>query len=312
MRRGASKIPAYQVIQRHLAAGQLLSHMFFPDDAERCRANEIIFRAKFADWWSAQVAQLEREELKRRILLGPPSGVPTLVPRRIDDPYAWTRNWIFETYLCPFGGTIGAVLALKDLPSEQALEEDRLRRWFGVVYAGRLTLLIGSTDRHTLRGGSLNKAIYVMLETDGNNNEIQTLAKQLNCASIYESSLKKAWRIYKPVAHLCAAYVLTELQYSGAKFFKDIFRDFASHCQHPALLEQFTAFSMYCTFGRYIEEFLTSFRPHGQREPLVSTEEIYSLERNLGLKSVFALSFPPLTEEEIATLERYRAPKSFV
>jgi hypothetical protein len=84
------------------------------------------------------------------------------------------------------------------------------------------------------------------------------------------------------------------------------------YAEHPALLEQFTAFSFYCTFGRFTEEFVTSFRPHGQQNPLISREEIYSLDRNLGFSTVFDFSFPPLIEEEIAALERYRAPKSLV
>jgi hypothetical protein len=137
-----------------------------------------------------------------------------------------------------------------------------MRRWFGVLCTGRLTLLVGSIKQYTSFGGSLNKAIHVMRETAGNNRQIQVLARQFKCQSIYDSSLKKAWRIFKPVAHLCAAYLITEFCYRNAQFFSDIFLDFAKFCQHPAILEQFTAFSMFCAFGRFIEEFVTSFRPH--------------------------------------------------
>jgi hypothetical protein len=302
------KIGTYQLIERHLAAGHLMSRMFFPDDAELCRANEIIFRTNFADWWSGQVAQLGKEELEWRILLAAGSGFVGPVPSASEDPCASVRSSIFNNYLRPFGGAIGAALALKDSPSERALEQDWMRRWFGVVLTigvvltGRLILLIGSINQHTRFGASVNKAIHVARETDGNDNEIRALLKQLDYPGIYDSSLKKAWRTFKPVAHLCGAYVITELRYRGVNLFRDIFRDFAKYCQHPVLLEQFTAFSMYCTFGRFIEEFVTSFRPHGQRDALISTEEIYSLDRNFGFKLVFELSFPPLTEEETAAL----------
>jgi hypothetical protein len=306
------KITTDQPIECHLAAGCLMSHMFFPDNAERCRTNEIIFRINFADWWSGQVVQLGKEELERRILLAVDSGFGGQVPSATEDTCAWVRRSIFDAYLGPFGGAIGAALALKGSPSEQALEEDWMRRWFGVVMTGRLILLIGSINQHTSFGASFNKAIHVARETDGNDKEIKALLKQLGYPGIYDSSLKKAWRTFKPVAHLCGAYVITELLYRGEKLFREIFRDFAKYWRHPALVDLFTAFSMYCTFGRFIEEFATSFRPHGRRDPLISTEEIYSLDRNFGFTLVFKLSFPPLTEEEIAALKGYSAPKSLV
>src|ERR1700683_1080039 len=163
----APKITTYQLICRHLAAGRMLSHMLFPDDAELRRANEIIFRTKFADEWSGKVVQLGRQELERRILCEMGSGLHRQVPSAIDDPCAWVRRSIFDNYLAPYGGAVGAALALKDLPSEQALEQESMRRWFGIIFTGRLTLLIGSIDQHTSRGASLNKAIHVMDETDG-------------------------------------------------------------------------------------------------------------------------------------------------
>jgi len=283
--------------------------MLFPDDQTLFQANEIIFRTKFAKWWSGKFAQLGNEELERRLLrdIGPAWRIGT--PRGSDDPAAWVTRHIFDTYLGPYGGVIGAALALKDSPAEQTLVQDSMRRWFGVVYTGRLTLLIGSINQHTPNGGSLNKAIFIMREIDGENEEVKTLTQRYNHPGIYESSLKKSWRTFKPVAHLCAAYVSTELRYRGAKRFGDIFRVFATYCEHPALLEQFTAFSMYCTFGRFVEQFVTSFRPHGQQASLISPEEIYSLDRNFGFKSVFKLSFPPLSDDEIEALSRYRAPK---
>ncbi len=196
----APKITSNQLISRRLAAGHLLSHVLFPDDAERCRANEIIFRTNFSEWWSGCVAQLGKEELQKKISEAAPASRGQLLSK-IDDPYGWARRWIFDNYLFPFGGAIGAALALKDSPSEQALKQDCMRRWCGVLYTGRLTLLIGSTNQHASLGASLNKAIHVMRETDGSDNEIKALAKQFNCPCICDSSLKKAWRTFKPVAH---------------------------------------------------------------------------------------------------------------
>lgn len=301
----------YQLIRRYLAAGQIMSHMYFPDNAELCNASEIIFRAKFAEWWSDQVVELGEEKQKQIILAGG-SKFREELPSFLADPRAWTRRWMFDNYLRRFGGAIGAMFALKDSPSEQALEEDRMRRWFGVVFTGRLILLIGSINQQTRSGASLNKAIHVASETDGNNTDIKALLKLYNHPGIYDSSLKKTWRTFKPVAHLCGAYLITELLYRGGQFFRDIFRDFTQYRDKPPALYQFTAFSMFCTYAKFIDEFVTSFRPHGQRDALISKEEIFSLDSILGPQLLFQLSFPTLNDEERASLKRYQAPKSFV
>jgi hypothetical protein len=304
----APKIATDNLIRRYLLGGHILSQMLFPDDPDRRRAREIIFRTKFADRWSRQ-GDLGESQLEPRTFVDVCSGSLRSVAGEIDPNI---RKSIFDSCLRPFGETIGATLALKDSPSEQALDAECMRRWFGVLYTGRLILLIGSIEHYTPFGGSLNKAIHVMRETDGNNSEIRALARQFDGQSICDSSLKKAWRIFKPVAHLCAAYLMTELRYRGVRLFTDMFRDFATYCQHPSLLEQFTAFSMFCAFARFIEEFVTSFRSHGQTDSLISTQQIYSVERHWGLTWVFELDFPPLTREEMAALTTYRAPKSFV
>jgi hypothetical protein len=307
----APKIETHQLITRHLAAGRKISHMFFPDNLELRNASEIIFRTKFAEQWSERFAQLGEEKQKAIILAGALGSVKN-PPRFFADPQAWMRRRLFDNYLGPFGGAIGAALALKDSPSEHALEQDGIRRWFGVVFTGRLMLLIGSIDQHTRFGASLNKAIHVVRETEGANSAIKALLKQFNYPGIYDSSLKKAWRTFKPVAHLCGAYVITELLYGNGNVFRDIFRDFTLYCQRPPALFQFTAFSMFCAYARFIEHFVTSFRPHGQRYALLSKEEIYSLDRILGTNCSLQLSFPTLDDEELASLDRYQAPKSLV
>src|SRR5579862_9339848 len=122
------KITSDQLITRHLAAGHLLSNMLFPDNLERCRTYEIIFRTKFADSWSERIARLGKEVLEKNIS-DVRSLSPDKVPSSIVDPFAWVRRWIFDRYLLPFGGAIGAALSLKDSPSEQTLKADCARRW---------------------------------------------------------------------------------------------------------------------------------------------------------------------------------------
>ncbi len=155
----AKGITTYQRIERLLAAGHLMSNMFFPDDASLCRANEVIFRTNFANWWSGEVAKLGKEELQRRIRSAVDSGLNVRIPSAAEDPCAWVRRRIFDDYLGCYGGAIEAALALKDSPSEKSLEREWMQRWFGVVYTGRLTVLIGSINQHTSVGASLNKAI---------------------------------------------------------------------------------------------------------------------------------------------------------
>ncbi len=100
----AKGITTYQRIERYLAAGHLMSNMFFPDNPDLCRANEIIFRTNFANWWSQEVAKLGKHELERRILNDTDSGLDVQIPPAAQDPCAWVRSWIFDAYLRCYGG----------------------------------------------------------------------------------------------------------------------------------------------------------------------------------------------------------------
>ncbi len=308
----ASKIALDERIKRHLAAGHVMSHMIFPDRAELCNAAEIIFRVKFADWWSEQfITRLGKEEI-RRLLLDAGSQLPQELPRPLADPCAWTKSRVFEHYLDPFGGVISATIALKDSPSEHTLEQEWMRRWFAVVCTGRLLLLIGSINQHTHSGASLNKAIYVLRETDGNNTDVKAVLKEFKYPAINDSSLKNSWRTFKPVAHLCAAYLASELLLRKEMLFRTVFQDFGKFRKKPPVLFQPDVFLWFCTVAACVEDFVTSFRPHGQQQALISKEEIYSLDNFFRTDLTLRLSFPPLLEEEIAALEGYRAPKTFI
>jgi hypothetical protein len=74
---------------------------------------------------------------------------------------------------------------------------------------------------HPQVGASLNKAIHVLRETDGKDEKRNAGLRQLGFPGVYESSLKEAWRQFKPVAHLCAAYVTTESYYYEDELSRD-------------------------------------------------------------------------------------------
>jgi hypothetical protein len=199
-------------IARHLASVRLMSYMVFPDNLDLRTASEVTFRTKLADWYSGAFAE-EKKEAQTRVL----SAVEFKSEERaraLAEPSAWVRNKLFDDFLKPVGGAIGGAVALTDSPSADTLKQEWTRRWFGVVYTGKLVCLIFSINEHLPQvGASLNKAIYVLRETEGKDEERNAGLKQFGFPSVYESSLKEAWRQFKPVAHLCAAYVTTESHY---------------------------------------------------------------------------------------------------
>jgi hypothetical protein len=209
--------------------------------------------------------------------------------------------------LKPIGGGFDVALALADSPSAEVMNQEWTRRWFAIFATGRLVSLVGSIHEHSTDiDASLNKAIYVLCQTAGECKGLKDILKVLGLPTIYESSFKKAWRVFKPVAHLCAAYVDTEAYYNQQHPAQDIME----YWLRPPALYDDGMFSVFCVVAKSVELIITSFRPHGQRQSLVSTEEIFSLpDRILQPNLIFSTSFRELDEQELGALKEYRAPK---
>ena len=293
-------------IARHVASVRLMSYMVFPDNPELRAASEVTFRTQLADWYAEAFAKQKKEAQRRGLHKLESSEERT---RALADPPAWMRNKLFSDFLKPLGGVIGGAVALTASPSADALKEEWTRRWFGVVYTGKLVCLIFSINEHHPQvGASLNKAIYVLRETDGKDKERNAGLRQFGYPGVYESSLKEAWRTFKPVAHLCAAYVTTESHY----YQDELSRDFMEYWLKPPAFYQNDVFGTFCRVARSVEQFVTTFRPHGQRHALITQDEIYSLSEKIFDPKTPPLSARRLTDDEIAALKTYRAPKQFV
>jgi hypothetical protein len=295
-------------IARHLASVRLMSYMVFPDNLDLRTASEVTFRTKLADWYSGMFAK-EGKEAQTRVLSGVEFKSTEERARALADPSAWVRDKFFGDFLRPVGGAIGGAVSLTDSPSADALKQEWTRRWFGIVYTGKLVCLIFSINEHHPQvGASLNKAIYVLRETEGKDEERNAGLRRFGFPSVYESSLKEAWRQFKPVAHLCAAYVTTESHY----YEDELSRDFMEYWLKPPAIYEDDMFGTFCLVARSVEQFVTTFRPHGRRQALISKDEIYSLPEKIFDPKVPLLSARRLTDDEMAALKTYRAPKQYV
>jgi hypothetical protein len=114
-----------------------------------------------------------------------------------------------------------------------------------------------------------------------------------------ESSLRSAWRRYKLVAHLCAAFghAFEEALSEGAP---DELHERMKCAYHEGLEETLSCATTYQRFG-------AGFTPQGQRRPLLDPEEIWLLRGIEPHKSFVPLPLPP---KVLAVAEAYEAPRN--
>lgn len=302
------EIETNNMIDRHLAALRLMSYMVFPDNPALRKASETTFRTKAANryaqvfdnykketqiWFVNECRPRSREELRRALT----------------DPASWLREVLLNGFLKPEGGVTGGTLALTDSPSATEFVGEFLRRWFAIVYTGRLISLTAAINQQRPgAGASLNKALHILRETDGKNEALTALFKEHGYPAVNDSSLKEAWRVFRPVAHLCAAYVATQTIRSRGH----IPRGFTEYWNIGSPFHDDVVFYIFCTMAKSVEAFATNFRSHGQREALIPKEEIYTLPDNILDQRVPQLPRMKLLEEELTALETYRAPKQII
>src|SRR5208282_694609 len=216
-------------IQRHLAAVRLMSYMVFPDDEKLRTAAEITFRTKLADRYSEIFAE-QKAAAQKRFLRKMEPLLGDELPQALANPSAWMRSRFFADFLEAAGGVIRGAVALTESPSAEDFERDWTQRWWSIVYTGKLICLIGSIHQHHQEvGARVNKAIHILCVTEGNNKERVSAFRQRGFPRVYESSLKKAWAKFRPVAHLCGAYATTETNY----YEDQISRDFSEYWKQP-------------------------------------------------------------------------------
>jgi hypothetical protein len=296
-------------IFRHLAAIRLMSYMTFPDDTNLRAGTEITFRTIFADWYSCRFAEQDQGAQARFIRhIGSRKLVGDL-PRALTDPAEWMRKWLFDDFLGPAGGICGGAVALTRSRSAEEIGREWTGRWWQIVHAGKLLALIGSINQHHREvGASVNKAIHILCRSEGNDKQRLCSSRRFGFPGVYESSLKKAWTKFRPVAHLCGAYVTTETHY----YEEQLSRDFWEYWKEPPALYDDGVFQVFCRLAKSAERFATSFFPRGQRQPLIPKEEIFALPDEIFEAGPPLPPFRALTDEEVAALKTYRAPKQLV
>jgi hypothetical protein len=301
------EIPIFSRIGRHLAAVRLMSYMVFPDDEKLRTAAEITFRTKLGDWYS-ETFENEKASLQRRFLraMGPVLGDE--LPEALANPSAWMRNRFFNDFLEPAGGIIRGAVALTESPSAEDVQREWTGRWWSTVYTGKLIALIGSIHQHHEEvGASVNKAIHILCATEGNDKQRMSDFRRFGFPGVYESSLKKAWVKFRPVAHLCGAYVTTETHYYAGQ----LSRHFGEYWKQPPAFYDDRVFQQFCLLAKWVEMFASSFFPRGQRQPLIPKDEIFALPDEIFGPELPLQRFRALTDQEFAALKTYRAPKQF-
>lgn len=180
-------------------------------------------------------------------------------------------------------GGYGAVSEAPGMPQLAKLMRESLRR--GYVAGTVLRLIMTVREHHSDVGGgaSLNKAIYLI--------ERQSEGLQRK----NRKDLIAAWSALKPVAHLCAAFIyLSE-------------RAFHTDGTIPYSYFFGEGIGRLLAIAREFQEFATTFKAHGQKQPILEPSEIFTVPRALKLPAA-VIDLNPLSPEQLAALRDYRAP----
>ena len=288
---------------RTVAAISLMSHMLYPDDAELRLANEINLRTITAHWCSARFAQ-ENRRVQRRLIRRIYSETGKDLRRELADSVTSMKRRFFDYLLEPVGGTCDAAFQLTMSPSMEELDRESTNRWWSTVYTGKLILLVGRIhEHHPQTEASLNKAIHILCVTEGKDENLKLALRQRGLPGVYESSLKQAWSKFTPVAHLCAAYVITQTLYR-----EEFGGEFWEWWEEPPVFRDALPFKVFCAIAKCVETFATLFLSRG-RQPLISREKIFALPEEIDDWLPPQNLFWMLSEDEIAALNTYRAPK---
>jgi len=161
---------------------------------------------------------------------------------------------------------------------------------YGVTVAGDLLLFIISASLHSPKDASLERAVRVWSED-------QALGRTGDGHSVAASrrSIMGAWSKFKSVAHLCAAWRLSQHE---------------ARASNPAVPEELANFLAFAETLRLLGERhhppagRTGSKPH--LDSTLDPETTWRTPPDLELRGV-TLGIPPLTEYAIEILKRYHA-----
>lgn len=186
---------------------------------------------------------------------------------------------------------LGGLAGLTEAPGTSHFKERGkkiTKDWYSVFYLSWTLARLAKTFPNDSNKVSVNKVIHVALEQKGRH---PLLHKN-------RDSLRKAWSEFKPVAHLCSAYIITQIA----------LKDSTIHDPTMKLLKNLDVF-----FGLAIhfQGFLTSLKPSNSKLPgLISSDDMWFIPERLGIEQLEP-PLDPLTEAEDEAYDRYKSPTPY-
>ncbi len=200
----------------------------------------------------------------------------------LPQPVREAENRVFSEVFLRHGG-YGTVSEAPGMGRLKKLMGEDTRHWY---VAGTVLCLIMTIHKHhseIRRGGSVNKAVYLIEQhSEG---RVRRNRKDLLAS----------WAGSKPVAHLCAAIVhLRERAFhtNGNYSMRHLFGEGIGELLAAA---------------RHFQDFATTYTAHGQKGPLLKPSEIFMVPALLRLPRL-VIDLTPLPPKQLVTLTNYRAP----
>ncbi|MEE8284405.1 MAG: hypothetical protein V3R63_05410 [Alphaproteobacteria bacterium] len=177
-----------------------------------------------------------------------------------------------------------------DAPGMDAVSELITENAPGWYVAGSVLYLVSTMAKYhrDLPGGpGVGKAI-TLLERFGSGPDMPKDRR----------GLRAAWRRFKPVAHLCAAFVslITEIQREPVD---------RQDALAPGVFSAWLGVML--GVGREFQDFATSFKAPGQHAPLLVAAEIWTVPKSLTLPKT-KVKTAPFSAGTLATFKDHRAP----
>lgn len=157
--------------------------------------------------------------------------------------------------------------------------------WFSVFYLSWTLARLVKVFPNDGKKVSVNKVIHIALE-------------QKDCHPLCHGnrdSLRKAWSEFKPVAHLCTAYILTQIALKDSKV------------NNPTM-KVLKNLDVFFGFAVYFQGFLTSLKPSNSKLPsLISLDDMWFIPERHGIEQLEP-PLDPLTEAEDEAYRGYKSP----